>query len=97
MNRRRGAGVALIGLCLAALLGLWLCRDQILVAAMSRTYDRAFAADPIAALPDGLHVGLCGSGSPMPDPTRQGPASPWSRGGGCSSSTRAPAARGGCR
>ena len=36
-------------------------------------FDRAMGADPIAALPDGLHVGLCGSGSPMPDPTRAGP------------------------
>jgi ribonuclease Z len=40
---------------------------------MARLYDHAMAADPIGALPDGLHVGLCGTGSPMPDPTRAGP------------------------
>src|SRR5262249_7585081 len=28
---------------------------------------------PLHALPDGLHVGLCGSGSPMPDALRAGP------------------------
>ena len=43
------------------------------MAVMARAYDRAMGADPIAALPDGLHVGLCGAGSPMPDPTRAGP------------------------
>ncbi len=31
--------------------------------------------DVTRALPDGLHVALCGSGSPMPDPTRAGPCS----------------------
>ena len=45
------------------------------MAIMARAYDRAMGPDPIAALPDGLHVGLCGSGSPMPDPTRAGPCS----------------------
>ena len=29
--------------------------------------------DTIAALPDGLHVGLCGTWSPFPSPTRSGP------------------------
>jgi ribonuclease Z len=53
--------------------GLWLVRGPIAVAIMSRAVDHAMSADPLAALPDGLHVGLCGSGSPMPDPTRAGP------------------------
>ncbi|MFN7916603.1 MAG: MBL fold metallo-hydrolase [Vicinamibacterales bacterium] len=39
---------------------------------------RRFVADGLAnqlvtSLPDGLHAGLCGSGAPMPDPTRAGP------------------------
>ena len=51
----------------------WLFRGPIAVAIMSRAYDRAMGVDLIAGLPDGLHVGLCGSGSPMPDPTRAGP------------------------
>src|ERR1700722_11034512 len=40
---------------------------------MQRTIAPTLAANPIADLPDGLHVGLCGSGSPFPDPTRAGP------------------------
>ncbi len=31
------------------------------------------AADPLTSLPDGLHVGVCGSGSPFPDEKRAGP------------------------
>ena len=64
-------------LVLVVVLGsvLWLARGRIALAVMARVYDRAMASDPIAALPDGLHVGLCGSGSPMPDPTRAGPCS----------------------
>lgn len=65
------------GLLLLAVAGAgaaaWSMRSQIAVWAMSREYDQALAGDPLAALPDGLHVGLCGSGSPMPDPTRAGP------------------------
>jgi len=30
-------------------------------------------SDPLATLEDGLHVGLCGAGSPFPDPERSGP------------------------
>ena len=61
---------------LAAILlgvGLWFARGDIAEHIMARVYDRAMAGDAIAQLPDGLHVGLCGSGSPMPDPTRAGP------------------------
>jgi ribonuclease Z len=48
-------------------------RDWIALAAMSRIYARAMQADPYEGLPDGLNIGLCGAGSPMPDPTRAGP------------------------
>jgi ribonuclease Z len=40
---------------------------------MDRVMARNLAADPFADLPDGLHVALCGTGSPMPDATRAGP------------------------
>ena len=67
-----------IGLTIAAVLavaagGVWMLRGPIAVALMQRAYERAMSNDPFAALPDGLGVGLCGSGSPMPDPTREGP------------------------
>lgn len=37
--------------------------------------DARAGVDVTRELPDGLHVALCGSGSPMPDPTRAGPCS----------------------
>jgi ribonuclease Z len=51
----------------------WLLRERIAVRAMSRLYAERMADHPLADLPDGLHVGLCGSSGPMPDPTRAGP------------------------
>ena len=56
-----------------ALVGAWAFRGPLAVRLMARIYDHAFTSDAIAELPDGLHVGLCGSGSPLPDPTRAGP------------------------
>lgn len=64
--------VVLALLALAAA-GAWAMRGKLATLAMAKVYVRAMTADPFASLPDGLHVGLCGSGSPMPDPTRAGP------------------------
>lgn len=77
MSRRRLFAIILLAVVVLAGGGLWLAKDRIqdhvATAAMRQVYARALAGDPIAALPDGLHVGLCGSGAPMPDPTRAGP------------------------
>jgi len=48
-------------------------RGPIAVRVMRRVLDRNLSTDLIAELPDGLHVALCGAGSPMPDPARSGP------------------------
>lgn len=48
-------------------------RAEIALAVMQRTLDANFAGDPLAAMPDGLHIALCGAGSPMPDAARSGP------------------------
>jgi ribonuclease Z len=68
---KRGLTLAIALLVLLAA-GLWLSRGAIAERIMARAYDRAMG-DSIAGLPDGLSVALCGSGSPMPDPTRAGP------------------------
>ena len=47
--------------------------DRIALWGMHRLYTHIMADDPYAGLGDGLHIGLCGSGSPMADPTREGP------------------------
>jgi len=73
MRRLPAFGLAALILLSLVVAGLWLARGPIAMAIMARAYDRAMGTDLIAGLPDGLHVGLCGSGSPMPDPTRAGP------------------------
>lgn len=72
---RRAPSIAIaVGLVIALGAGsLWLARGQIAERIMARAYDRGLRQDPLAQLPDGLSVALCGSGSPMPDPTRAGP------------------------
>ena len=72
MSLKRIILATLGGLILLAGLA-WLVRGELAVRAMGRIYDRAMTAGPADGLPDGLHVALCGSGSPMPDPSRAGP------------------------
>ncbi len=55
--------VAIIG-------GLIVVRKEIGLALMEPIAAKAMKADIMAELPDGLHVGLCGSGSPLADPQR---------------------------
>jgi ribonuclease Z len=69
-------------------LGLWLALPALLAIGVGTAYvfqrdiglmlvkryiDQGMSNQLVSALPDGLHVGLCGSGSPMPDATRSGP------------------------
>lgn len=74
---RPGRRTWIIGLVLAAMLaaaaGLYLQRGAIAFAMMDRAMARNMAGDALGDLPDGLHVVLCGAGSPMPDPSRAGP------------------------
>ena len=64
------AGIAIIAAIAAA---GYAYRGTISLALVERTAARGFAADPIRELPDGLHVGICGAGSPMPDEKRNAP------------------------
>ena len=67
------AGYAAAALVLLAALAWWQ-RGALSLALMTRQVAAMTAvADPLAALPDGLHVGLCGAGSPFPDEKRSGP------------------------
>jgi ribonuclease Z len=65
--------LSLLVVAVAGGTGLALFQDRIALAVLDRAFARGLASDPFAGLPDGLHVGLCGTGSPMPDPTRAGP------------------------
>lgn len=72
----QSAGKVAIGVAAALALAAGVAysqRGRIATVMFTRGATEALAADPIAALPDGLHVILCGSGSPVPDPHRAGP------------------------
>jgi ribonuclease Z len=69
---RRILFVVLAVVALAAL-GLYAFRGPIALRVVRAGLERNFRADPIAALPDGLHLRLCGAGGPLPDPVRSGP------------------------
>jgi ribonuclease Z len=71
MNRRLGIAAAIVAILvgLAALFGRGWIGEQ----AFQRALDRNAGIDQSAALGDGLHAYICGTGSPMPDAERAGP------------------------
>lgn len=73
MKRWQLGGLAALVALLFVVGGAYLMRGHIALALMGQLYAHAMGDDPYEKLGDELHVGLCGSGSPMPDPTRAGP------------------------
>lgn len=71
--RRVSGWLVVLGVVAVIGAGVWLARGAAALRLMARVYDQALAQDPLQSLPDGLHVGLCGTGSPMADPARAGP------------------------
>jgi ribonuclease Z len=51
----------------------WIFQRPIGLQITKRNIERGMQNQLIPSLPDGLHVGLCGSGSPLADPSRSGP------------------------
>jgi ribonuclease Z len=50
-------------------------RGRLTLRLMQRVVAANLETDLVRELPDGLHLGLCGAGSPLPDPRRSGPCS----------------------
>jgi len=65
--------IVVAGLLVVAIVGFNLFKTQIAERVFHRAIDQNAGIDRSAALPDGLHIYLCGTGSPMPDATRAGP------------------------
>jgi len=63
---------AVLALALVSV-GLYALRAPIAVALMERVVTRNLTTDPLRDLADGLHLGVCGAGAPLPDPYRGGP------------------------
>ena len=66
-------GIAILALLVLAVATLVLFQERIGAALFERAADRGASVDTLAGLPDGLHLGLCGTGSPLPNPQRAGP------------------------
>jgi ribonuclease Z len=74
MSRFSKIILSLLALLVLAAALAWWQRGALSLWAMSRMVTQVTAnADPLAQLSDGLHVGLCGAGSPFPDDRRSGP------------------------
>ena len=84
------AGLVVAGL--VAFAGATLFRTQIAQHLFARAVQENLSRPLATGQPDGIHVFICGSGTPMPDPMRSGPASPSSRAANIWSSTQVPAA-----
>ncbi len=65
--------LATLALLLISLAALQLNKKQIGLFVAGRVIEKQMQRDLLADLPEGLHIGFCGTGSPMPDPTRAGP------------------------
>jgi len=64
-------GIGVVVLAIGVL--LYAYQGQIALRLMAGVAERAMSTNPFDALEDGLHVGLCGAGAPLPDPSRGGP------------------------
>jgi ribonuclease Z len=64
-----------IGVLVLAVAGAiaYLFRGPLALGLMAGALERNMTASLLDELPDGLHLALCGAGSPLPDPNRSGP------------------------
>ena len=66
-------GLVALGLLLAAL--AWAFQRELGTMLLKRIANTQVGRNIVPDLPDGLHLALCGTGSPFPDPSRAGPCS----------------------
>ena len=63
----------LLGIVFTIAAGGYSQRDALVTRLLQVGIDQQFSASTIDALGDGLHVALCGAGSPLPAPKASGP------------------------
>jgi ribonuclease Z len=66
-------GIGLVAMVVIVLTAGFVFQRPISEAIFQRAARSLAGSDQLASLDDGLHVGLCGTGSPMPNPHRAGP------------------------
>jgi ribonuclease Z len=65
--------LGVLGVLVLVVIGAYAMRTTITLRLMERVIASNMQTNLVAELPDGLHVALCGAGSPLPDPMRSGP------------------------
>jgi ribonuclease Z len=70
MTKARRAALWAAAIIGAAALAAWLFQRPIGMWLFERAAERNIGRDTLADLPDGLHAGLCGTGSPLPNRER---------------------------
>ncbi len=65
--------IALVLALVALIAGIIVFQKQAGMALFERAIETRIGKDNTASLADGLHIGLCGTGSPLPNPDRAGP------------------------
>lgn len=73
MRKRYKVAIAAAGLLFVVTTIFVVGQERIGLALFARAVDYRVGRDVTTSLPDGLHVALCGTGSPLPNPTRAGP------------------------
>lgn len=73
MSIKRKLGLGLLSVILLGAVAFLLVQDRLAQRVFDAAIDRNAGVDRSAALPDGIHIHVCGSGSPMPDADRAGP------------------------
>ena len=71
--KRTLLGLVVLGLLAAAL--AWAFQREVGTLLLQRIVKTQVGRNIVPDLPDGLHLALCGTGSPFPDPSRAGPCS----------------------
>ena len=69
------AVLVLLAIAFLVLIVLYAFRGPLTLGVMDRVVATRMGDTLLDELPDGLHIGLCGAGSPLPDPNRSGPCS----------------------
>lgn len=69
----RKAVFTIAGLAVVLAAALFVFQAQVGTAIFKRAVEQNLDNEQITHLQDGLHVGLCGTGSPLPNPDRAGP------------------------
>jgi ribonuclease Z len=73
MGKIAKLALAVSALVVVAAIGAKVFQRQVATFLLTRVVAERAGRDATAGLPDGLHVVLCGSGSPLPDRTHAGP------------------------